>query len=294
MKKLLCCLSFAVNLFGLSPSIVSQSNNPSEEQVAQMYQNVQLDFEAWKKLAIDEVNAISRPLSAQEKIAVSKFIEKLSSPIDEVKIIDAESFINGLYLNKQRKNYFIQLLSNGQMKGIRRLFAEFVDKVEFSDIVLKNKVLDRMISGSNSSDVYKNLMVSYIAMTESMPSICVRYIYPESCMINKVEWSNYSSSSYRLIRIDRAYNSSVFYSYFKTNMGRLKSNVFAYCEDIEYVSFHEMGHSVDYFSTAMICANVDKTIERITSDFYNLTVSVERFDANRELIKKRYKQNLRV
>ena len=288
MKKTLCALLFATNLFGLNPSAISKLDNPSEEQIIPMLNDAFANFETFKNIARNEVEIISRAPNEHEKTAVSKFVAQLSSPIDEVRIIDAQSFINGLYLDRQRKDYLIQLLSNDREEDVNQLFREFADKTEFSDIVLKNKVTEWMIKGSNSSDVYKNLMIAYIARTEARHSICARYIWPPQDRHNKIEWFERSRSTYGLIDIKRKYDEYIMRSYFKSkdSINILAVDKFGYLLDIEDVLFHEIGHSTDFFSYATNFVKCDKTIELIVPDFFNLITYVDRFDEIRDEIKK--------
>ena len=294
MKKTLCALLFATNLFGLNPSAISKLDNPSEEHVIPILNEALANFETFKNIALNEVETISREPNKHEASAVSKFVAQLSAPIDEVRIIDATSFINGLYLDRQRKDYFIQLLSNDNEEDIHQLFREFADKTEFSDLVLKNKVLDWMIKGSNSSDVYKNLMISYIARTEAIRSICARYLFPQHDWYNKIEWCEISASCDKVIYVPRAYNYYVFHSCFNSHqtIRQTKSNFFEYIGDMEYVLFHEIGHSTDFFSRVMLYTKLDKTIEQIAPDFFNLTTYVDRFDAIRDELKKEMETDL--
>ncbi len=152
MNKLLVATLVVSDLFAMNSSDVfdiARSENPTEQQVKRLHaafdqcrkdeqtqykiacEEYEKDpnseeysqiYDKHKKLSVEltsyfhnELRVVSRDLNSEEKIA-GEMLKKAFS-LDKntsIRIIDAESYINGLYLNRKEKDLFIKGLHSDE------------------------------------------------------------------------------------------------------------------------------------------------------------------------------------
>lgn len=216
----------------LTPNVVVSLKNPQEEQVSAMYntwqemkqqatqakwdyfdecemqdtnQNDQIyelkSYEKWleqvskmTELALDEVNLISRPPKPEEQEAVEKVKNALKlSDISEVRIIDAESYIRGIYLSDSDRQFFLNWLHDADhAKDAALLYLskfnfpnQFMNEnheLEIKDLnspneELKQKIQEMIAKSSLESKTYRELMICFFARASSIQSVCSRLAY---------------------------------------------------------------------------------------------------------------------
>ena len=295
----------------LTPNVVVSLKNPQEEQVSAMYntwqemkqqaskaawnyfyerkerdtnQNDQIyELESYKKWleqvskmtepALDEVNLISRPPKPEEQEAVEKVKNALKlSDISEVRIIDAESYIRGIYLSDSDRQFFLNWLHDADHAKDAALFDKYLSKFNFpnqfmnenheleikdlnsSNEGLKQKIQEMIAKSSLESKTYRELMICFFARASSIQSVCSRLAYGK-CLneIFEGEMSCYSPAGIAL----------------RSNGEGRSERTFI---ESSQVFFHECGHSLDLFSAKFDSDKANETMSTIAPKFFNFSV----------------------
>lgn len=217
-----------------------------------------------KDLRIAEMDIISRDPIGAEIDAVQKLIRALNLPptfstVKKVRIVDATSYISGLFLDKEWKDHYLSTLNSDSPDiDIEETFSDFVEdrrKVTFSDPVLKSTILSHMIHGSENH-VYRNLMISCIARNTARHPLSYRYPYYVDGQIIQNKSENFGIvrdnrshvTCNNVIGLDtcsdeRTHNKTLFQSAY-SQIG-YETDCFHYVDDQESIFFHEVGHAID-------------------------------------------------
>ncbi|MBR1734953.1 MAG: hypothetical protein IJ730_05855 [Alphaproteobacteria bacterium] len=148
----------------------------------------------------NEIYDSSRALTSQEQQDMQMFASKIIKKhgIDEIRIIDAESLINSMYLPKNEKNHFLYLLRDGKQEEIDAEVIRFLDVCEFHDepasqlasrmsfyaasnkfakpyllpinssISIKDFITDSLLTGIHYSPIYRDVIIALIAKFRSI------------------------------------------------------------------------------------------------------------------------------
>jgi len=352
MKKILFTVLLAADLFAMDPNVVfdiARSENPIEAQVNNLYEIGDIET-AWRdyeiknekdsnseeckkakekydKLIQDiracsplELKLVSRESESEiEKDAVEKLKKALSLGANTtVRIIDAESYIKGLYLSQSEKDQLIKALSSDEeLERQVEIFCESYRFVNTSrklrksfftrDIMLpgglkipdnlkdnpklKDTIRSHMIEESKKSQVYREAMVSYMARSKAF-NFLSDYCYAPNRFKSKLiikgkepMFYNFSGSIFYLDKI-YYYHSMVNE---KDSINESKLRLFDIRPSLAF--FHEVGHSLDFFSKVNDYVGLDQT-GAIGPKLLGIDTDQDKFEQDRHLYLKILKKNM--
>jgi hypothetical protein len=294
--------------------------NPNSKEYSQINdKHNQLEVELTSYIH-NELSVVSRDLDSEEEIAgeMLKKAFSLDSNTD-IRIIDAESYINGLYLNRKAKYLLIKALhSDEELERQVDTFCEnhrFVDmtsqllnnrlvwekeklnacKEEFDDLrdnaTLRSAVRSHMLNDSARSPVYRQAIVAYLAKKQALDFVSDHYLYPnrfkrklivnskEACLIYPNEILRYDGGIYQANTLFKNQD-SVF---------REKAP-WSFILTPNLVFFHEAGHSLDFFSLVNYYMSMSQT-EKIISLLLNIKADLNIFDKYRPFLYEKLKKS---
>ena len=350
MKKILFATLVASDVLAMGADKVfkvSGCSNPTEQQVQGLYDDFDKARDERKKcyeLAMEEYNKDSYSAQFTEanynnEAALSKLddyfhnelreVSRFPSPKEEndlknirryfdlkyvnIRIVDANSYINGLYLSRERKNSFIKALTSDE--ELSKLVDKFCDEFKFMDMtsdlykelcadkvdlsmdlklnsMLESDVRSHMLNDSKKSKVYRELIVSYLARTNAFNFVSDYYISPNRLknrlVANWKEAALIGASGTICYSYENFYGASLFKHFSSLPQDEIyypwycpmkPSNVF----------FHEVGHALDFFSQTM--TRSDHTLETVYPKLVDIRVNHAAFDEQREKILKAFSED---
>lgn len=357
MKKLLFATLVAFDLFAMNSSDVfdiARSENPTEQQIKRLHaafdqcrkdeqtqykiacEEYEKDpnseeysqiYDKHKRLSVEltsylhnELRVVSRDLNSEEKIAGERLKKAFSLDKNtSIRIIDAESYINGLYLNRKEKDLLIKAIhSDEELEKQVDMFCEnhrFVDmtsqllnnrfvwekekmnacKEEFDDLrdnaVLKFSVRSHMLNDSAKNPAYRQAVVAYLAKKKAFDFISEHYLYPNRFKRKLVVNSKEAGLIYPneiLCYNDEVYPANTLFKN-QDSVFREKAP-WSVLLTPNLVFFHEVGHSLDFFSTANAYMEMGQT-EKIVSSLLNIKADLNFFDKYRLFLYEKLKKN---
>ena len=357
MKKILFAMLIASDLFAMSSNSVfdiARSENPTEQQVKKLhvaFDQCRKDEQTQYKIACEEyekdpnseeysqindkhnqlaveltsyihneLRVVSRDLGSEEKIAGEKLKKVFSLDSNtNIRIIDAESYINGLYLNRKKKDLLIEALhSDEELEKQVDTFCEnhrFVDmtsqllnnrfvwekeklnacKEEFDDFrddaALKSAVRSHMLNDSARSPVYRQAIVTYLAKKKAFDFVSEHYLYPNRFKRKLIVNSKEAGLIYPNEIL--CYDSGVYpaNTLFKNQDSVFREKApWSFPLTPNLVFFHEAGHSLDFFSRANSYMSMDQT-EKIISLLLNIKADLDIFDRYRPFLYEKLKKD---
>lgn len=252
MKKFLLSASVAVSLFfdvavyGMQPPSAEsliKADNPLQEQMEELYKTHTV------KDMYEEITAASREPNEREIPFIPNLLGVLGLGGEtEVRVVDAESRIKGLYLSRQDKTESLNMLKPGVKIDtyIKEWIQENRSLFHCSD-ELKSLIEEILIEESNKSEIYRQMVIAYIAPTKSFQSLASRntHIFNEPqfyvfYVTNKYEFS------YKGIGIPHDMREFRTYSYFpQEQTERAGDGLFVVSLSRGKCLFHEFGHALD-------------------------------------------------
>ncbi|MCR4623253.1 MAG: hypothetical protein K5780_01155 [Alphaproteobacteria bacterium] len=222
---------------------------------------------------------ISREPKKSEEAAISKFVQALNLPSayfwnegrDHVRIIDGSSYINGLFLDRSRKDYYLSFLSDLEADLPLENSLPKIPKTDF------NRVIDQ----TRNSLTYRTLMVSFLARNEAKLPISARYPTAkdgEMIIPSENQGIRLASNERSYMKVDElGLNLSDVRSYFRTLFASSYSNkvlaegTYPFFSNSEFILFHELGHYIDHWASSELFAKVSKGLSYLpAAAFLNL------------------------
>ena len=354
MKKFLLIMFLAYDLFAVEPldvSDIAQSENPTEEQVNDLYSVGNFEV-AWRNYQTEkkkdpnseeckkakerhdnlpgeiypylyyELSVVSREAESEiEEAAIEKLKKAFSLGTGtRVRIIDATSYINGLYISRSEKDRLIKALtSDEELERQVEIFCEnhrFVDTsrklmeslfakdatlpggLKIPDNLkdnpkLRDVIKSHMIDESKKSRVYREAMVSYMARSKAF-NFLSDYCYApnkfKSHLIIKGKESLFHVQSGSLF-----YSDKKFYGRSMVNEeDSAEESMPQVCDlDPSLAFFHEIGHALDFFSHANSYVGVDQT-NIVVPKLLGIDTDLDKFNQDRNLKLKILKKDMRT
>lgn len=221
-------------------------------------------------LALAEMPNVSRTPTNTESSTLNELFNVLDLTMDTtVRVLDAESFINGLYLSSDRKSYYLSLI-NGENNddNIDKIVLEFQNarniKYSSSSNYIKEYIEAWIRFGSQRSLIYRNLIVAFLAKTEACPF--VTSILTD--VFNYQHFKNVDSSLMITYKENQfCFSDELLTFYFDSNF---KIEGFSFfspgmcCEISNSLNFaHEIGHSLDFVSRGGWWETLNSTLESV-------------------------------
>ena len=215
-----------------------------------------------------------------------------------MRVIDARSYINGLYLSRAEKDNFLKALTSDE--ELLRQVDIFCENHKFVDMssqllnnlhsgitempndlknnpVLKSSVRSHLLDDSRKSRVYREAMISYLARERAFDFVSDHYSTPNKFkdkLIAKYTEGKFNFLGVLCYQYALGYVNSLFGSF---NSIPEPSAPWPFVLDPKLIFFHEVGHVKDFFSTANLWMGMDRTI-KILPKLVDIKADIDVFD----------------
>lgn len=343
VKKFLIVALLSSDLWAMNPNKVfelAHCENPTKQQVQALYDawdKCMDDYRKWYKIANEESE--KDPNSEESKKACEKseelrielqtylnneqevisywgtsktVLDKIRNSFStnetyvyNVRVIDARSYINGLYLSRAEKNNFLNALtSDEELLQQVDIFCENHRFVDMSSQLLNNlffnkrEILDdlkynfalessiryHLLEDSKKSRVYRETMVAYLARECAFDFISDHYVAPnrfkDRLIVKYSEGMIHRPTKVLCYQYTLGYVNSLF-----RNVDSIPgaNSPWQFTLDPKLIFFHEVGHINDFFSIANFWMDMDHTA-KILPALVNIKADLGIFDQIRPLL----------
>ncbi len=256
----------------------------------------------------NELTVISRNIFSEEESIVNNirhsFSIKGKTSVYNVRVIDAESYINGLYLSRAEKNYFLKALTSDE--ELLRQIDIFCKNHRFVDMssqllnnfdsgsaevpgdlknnpVLKYSVRSHLFDDSKKSRVYREAMVSYLAKECAFDFVSDHYCAPnkfkDKLIVRDTE-GKFNFLGVLCYQYTFGYVNSLFRS---VNSIPGSNAPWQFILDPKLIFFHEVGHARDFFTTSLSWMGMDQTA-KILPKLIKIGADTDVFDQIRPVL----------
>lgn len=256
----------------------------------------------------NELSVVSRDIFSETGSAIDNIRRHFSTDethVYNVRIIDACSYINGLYLSRSDKNSFLKALTSDE--ELLRQVDVFCRNHRFVDMssqllnnlesgisempndlrnnpILKSSIRSHLLEDSKKSRVYREAMVAYLARERAFDFISDHYVAPnrfkDGLIVKYSEGMIHLSTKVLCYQYTLGYVNSLFES---INSIPGLSAPWQFILDPKLIFFHEVGHINDFSSVANSWIDMNRTT-KILPTLVNIKADLGIFDQIRPLL----------